>query len=100
MVMATKAELRMLGRAFEAEVSAALAKSGIPGLLQTKSALAKKLAADGLLAHRELDYGGRFPVVIRGYSLTELGRLTYCMSCADEDDGEPTPASHHDHREP
>lgn len=72
----TKAELNLLEKVFESEIDGALASG--PRLYQTKSVAAKRLADEGYLAEVEFTLGGRFPVVIRGYELTELGRLTYC----------------------
>lgn len=74
----TKPELALLEKAFEAEIEGAL-KHG-PRLFQSKSNLAKKLVAKGYLVESEAVLGGRFPVRIKGYELTELGRLEYCIS--------------------
>lgn len=70
----TKAELKMLERAFEAEIYDRLP-------FQTKSKLAEKLVYDGYLQRMERTFGGRFPVVCKGYALTLLGNMTYCFSC-------------------
>lgn len=78
-----KQSLDLLERAFAAEIDGAMNKH--LGLLQTRSKAAKKLEEDGMLvAVRETLYS-TIPVVVCGYRLTELGRLTYCMSdrCSD-----------------
>lgn len=72
----TKGEQNLLEKVFEAEIDGALASG--PRLYQTKSVVAKRLADKGYLAEVEFTLGGQFPVVVRGYELTELGRLTYC----------------------
>ena len=79
-----KRELDLLEKAFSAEIDGALSKSGIR-LFQTRSKLAQKLVADGLLREVELNLPGRFPVTLRGYELTQLGNAMYCMSdlCAE-----------------
>lgn len=74
-----KKSLRLLEQVFEAEIKGALSRG--PRLFQTKSKLAKKLVEDGYLEEDEFVFGGRFPVRVRGYVLTHLGRLTYCSSC-------------------
>lgn len=75
----TKAEIKLLEKVFEAEINGALNRTF--RLYQTKSkALADKLVKDGLLVESEVVFGGRSPVTVKGYELTELGRLTYCMS--------------------
>lgn len=75
-----KRSLALLERAFVAEFEAATV--GGLGLIQTKSKLAEKLEAEGYLAQCERHLGGRLPVVVKGYELTHLGRITYCQSVA------------------
>lgn len=86
----TKREIEILERVFSAEVESAF--NGQPHIVQTRSKLAAKLADEGYLHWREIRLGGRFPITIAGYELTELGRLTYCYCaserCADEEAGE------------
>jgi hypothetical protein len=78
-------ELDLLGKVFDAEVQGAL--TGGCSLYQTrKLALALKLVGDGLLRECVEVFGGRFPVTIKGFELTELGRLTYCMTCTEGDE--------------
>lgn len=82
-----KRELALLERAFAAEIDAA-GGGALTHLIQPRGKLAEKLVADGLLRANQVTLAGRFPVAIKGYELTELGRMTFCMSCADTD--EPT----------
>lgn len=77
-------ELKILERAFEAEVQGAIHNG--PDLLQTSSKLAVKLCDEGFLQTAKIVLGGRFPVTIEGYRLTHAGRCLYCASCP-----EPTP---------
>ena len=73
-------ELKLLEKAFEAEVDAAFTGSEFH-FMQTKSKLAERLVTDGLL--QKVERKSRFgPMVstFSGYELTELGRLTYCTS--------------------
>jgi hypothetical protein len=79
----TKAELRILGKAFAAEVNQAVSsyKGAELGVLQTRSALAWKLVETGHLMHVQVTTRDRIPLVLDGYTLTDLGRMTYCMSC-------------------
>jgi hypothetical protein len=74
-----KRELELLEKFFEKEIEGAL--NHHLRLYQTKSKLAAKLVDGGYLCEREYVLGGRFPVKVRGYELTELGRVTYCFSC-------------------
>lgn len=74
----TKPELQFLERVFEAEIEGAL--SGGLRLFQSKLKVAKKLTDEGYLVEVETVLGGRLPIKIKGYELTELGRLAYCMS--------------------
>jgi hypothetical protein len=71
-----KQELAILERTFTLEIDSALNKG--PYLLQTKSKVAAKMAQEGYLeAAQEVFHG----VVLKGYRLTHLGRMTYCESC-------------------
>lgn len=80
----SKQMLKMLERAYEAEIDGALSKGC--DLLQPKNKkLADDLVADGYLIEGEHVIQGRIPVTIKGYRLTHLGRLTYCATC--EGDG-------------
>jgi len=88
----TKRELELLGKAFEAEINGALRKG--PRIFQTKSRLAKKLVEDGLLREAKESIPGWPPIEVKGYELTELGRLVYCTSCGDE------PPDKEDYEEP
>lgn len=76
-------DLDLLGKAFAAEIDAALSKSQLY-MMQTKATKrADALVADGML--RKVSHTlGR--CTVSGYALTELGRLTYCMSdrCNEE----------------
>jgi hypothetical protein len=79
-----KRELALLEKAFAGEIDAALSRHGID-LIQTKSKLAAKLVEDGLLARGEMTLSGWPPLTIKGYRLTEAGRMAYCMTCGDDD---------------
>ncbi len=74
-----KAGLKVLEQAFAAEI-----EDRLP--FQSRSALAHKLAADGYLQPMEINYRpDRFgAVVVKGWQLTHLGRITYCETCKDE----------------
>lgn len=74
--MTTKAEMKMLERAFAAEV-----ENRLP--FQSRSEIAHRLARDGYLQPMAVEYpADRFgSITVRGWQLTHLGRLTYCMSC-------------------
>lgn len=43
---------------------------------------ADALVAEGLLRKVKETYAGRYSV--KGYALTEAGRLAYCLTCEDE----------------
>lgn len=75
-----KKEMALLEKAFSAEIEAALTKSRFY-MIQTKTVLAEKLVADGLLRKVSERLHGPFPCTVDGYALTEAGRLAYCMTC-------------------
>ena len=74
-----KRSLDLLSKAFEAEVNHAL--KGTPPLIQPRaSKLVDSLVSGGYLEVREHRIEGRFPITLKGYGLTLLGNMTYCMS--------------------
>ena len=79
------ADMKILERAFALEVETALSNMeygvDLPPLLQTKSRRAYALAERGYLKYTEHRLGGRFPVKIAGFTLTEKGRQAYCETC-------------------
>lgn len=77
----SRREFALLEKAFVAEIDGAMG-DGI-GLMQTKSKLAQKLELGGYILKKKriLQGRGRGLLVIEGYTLTEKGRFTYCMSC-------------------
>jgi len=75
-------DLDLLEKAFEAEMDAVMNRSPLQ-MMQTNSSRANSLVDKGRLSKaRTLLKGG---VMVEGYELTELGRLTYCMSSRCED---------------
>lgn len=72
-----KRERVLLEMAFAAEIRAAL--EGGPHIMQARGKLVEKLVQDGMLRKQTVVLGGRMPVRIEGYELTELGRFSYCM---------------------
>lgn len=82
----TTRELAFLARVFAAEVEAAVTERPLVRLVQSRSALAKRLADAGYVIEDEIRLGGRFPMTVRGYVLTHLGRMAYCLSCEGAED--------------
>lgn len=72
-------DLKLLERVFEAEISSAI--NGGPYVAQIKSKRMLDLEKEGYVQRHTEVLGGRFPLKISGWILTELGRVTYCMSC-------------------
>jgi hypothetical protein len=77
----TKAEHDALGEVFGCEINAAL--SNRPIVHQGKRKVFCDLVAQGLLVEVEQTLGGRFPVKLSGFVLTEAGRYRYCAGCKD-----------------
>lgn len=79
------AELRALEKVFSHEVERAVGPRphGLP--FQSRAAIYKRLAAQGLVEAVTVNFGsGPFAVSVSGYELTHAGRLLYCASCADD----------------
>lgn len=54
---------------------------------QSKAKVFAELESEGLARRREVRIGsGWSAVTVRGWELTEAGRLAYCMTCKDEDE--------------
>ena len=82
----TKRDLAVLGKLFAREIEGAL--GNFPGLYQVRNKAPKHLAE--LQRGGYVDFaqekvtGGRFPMMVKGWALTERGRMAYCASCKDE----------------
>lgn len=73
----SKRDFQLLGRVFEAEILNLLpAQIG-------KSKGVLSLEERGYVALYEKTFPGRFTVIVRGWALTEAGRITYCQNCTD-----------------
>lgn len=67
-------QLKVLERIFAAEIF------GKP-IAQFRSKHLSGLEESGYVLRAEATLPGRFPVIIRGWILTERGRMAYCESC-------------------
>lgn len=80
----TKAEMNMLERIFSSEIDAAISSQPLRGIFQTRSRVVQDLKQKGMVVEVEFTLPGRPPfgeVTVRGWALSPLGHLTYCMSC-------------------
>lgn len=78
-----KADLRILERIFEDDVQAAIWNTTrhLPAQLATgQDRRAEELERQGYVRRVEVTLPGRLPVVVKGWQLTALGHMTYCMS--------------------
>jgi hypothetical protein len=80
----TKQELKLLERAFAADVDSSN-RSATGGIIQTKGKIASKLADDGLLEKAEFTINCVPPVTVKGYVITMLGHFTYCANCGSDE---------------
>ena len=73
-----KKRLRLLERAYAAEIESHMWTGHKRSLLQTKSALAEKMVCEGLLVVIKATTcdGHEFS----GYALSHAGRIAYCLS--------------------
>jgi hypothetical protein len=74
--MITKPMMRVLERAFAAEINRA-----VQPLQLGKSKAVQACVEAGLLEAVEVTLPGRFPVIVRGHELTHAGRAAYCATC-------------------
>lgn len=75
-----KPQLALLEELYAAEIAHATDRRATL-LVQRKNKTTESLEAQGLIAMAETVLPGRFPVTIRGWRLTEAGRITYCQNC-------------------
>lgn len=75
----TKAEYLALEKCFSAEISAAINDHPLP--FQSKAKVMAELERRGFVIKVSEILGGRFPMAINGWTLTERGRLVYCLHC-------------------
>lgn len=74
-----KAEFSLLEKVYAAEVDSAL--TGRPDVVQARGKVAQALEEQGMIQRATRELGGRLPMTVDGFVLTDLGRLTYCTSC-------------------
>lgn len=74
-----KSDLKLLERVFNAEIRSAVI--GGPMVAQIKSKQMDQLEEAGYVKKITERLGGRFPVTVTGWVLTEFGRATYCANC-------------------
>jgi hypothetical protein len=81
----TPLQQKYLGEMFAAEIDHAI-EGKIPLVQRIPKRIVDQLLKQELIYPAEVILPGRMPVRIRGYALTPFGHMTYCMSCADEED--------------
>jgi hypothetical protein len=72
--VATKKVLKALEKVFAAEIEGRLP-------FQSKALIYLDLQDEGLVQPMERTFGGRHPVIVKGWQLTHVGRLAYCSAC-------------------
>jgi hypothetical protein len=70
-----KRDFELLGRVFEREIAGLL-----PAQIGESKAV-RSLQERGYIQRLERILPGRFVVTVKGWELTEAGRLTYCANC-------------------
>ena len=82
-----KRDIDMLGNLFAVEVNAAVTGQPHMRVYQTRSKRIQALKELGLVKETEERVGrGPFAVTVKGWELTTLGHMTYCMSCDAPDE--------------
>jgi len=69
-----KKHFNALGKIFEREIDGTLP-------FQSKAKIYAELEADGMVEKYTRVFGGRFPLAVTGWVLTQRGRLLYCQAC-------------------
>jgi hypothetical protein len=80
-----KAEVDALGKVFAHEIERAVGERRHNMPFQSKAAIFKRLAVQGLLEESSVMVGEPpIRVLVSGYELTHAGRFLYCSSCEGE----------------
>ena len=98
--MTTKADLKLLERVFQHEVTRAIERT--PGPFQSRAKGYQRLRAEGLVERvtYEIPVSGPFPsMTAEGWELTHAGRFVYCDSCRDEPEMHDTEELSHQQRQ-
>ena len=74
----TKKDFALLEKVFAREIDGLI--------LQSKSKEYDRLETKGYVEHVTEFLGGRFPMEIKGWCLTHLGRWAYCAACLEIDE--------------
>lgn len=82
----TKSQLSVLKELFQADIDHAVGERASHIVQTTKSTVTASLAAKNLIAEAQAMLPGRFPALIKGWELTEKGRITFCEQCEDHPD--------------
>lgn len=73
----TKVDLNILERIFQAEI-----ENRLPAQLKSKHL--DRMWREGFVYPLTITLPGPFPVNVKGWALTERGRVAYCESCSEE----------------
>jgi hypothetical protein len=78
----TKAELKVLGKMFAAEIEYAMSGSRLPPCFQSRAKSMQSLHEKGLIAPVNFRVGNdALAVHVEGWELTHAGRAAYCATC-------------------
>jgi hypothetical protein len=77
-----KRDFQLLGAVFEREISGLLPAQIV------KSKAVVSLEERGYITPMTIVLPGVFPVTVKGWELTELGRMTYCANCSEGKDNQ------------
>lgn len=75
----TSTDFKLLERVFTAEI-----ENRLPA--QFKSKHIPRLQEKGWIQPMQMTLGGQFPVIVKGWTLTEQGRMIYCQACTMVED--------------
>lgn len=78
-----KRDFELMSRVFEAEIA-----DRLPAQIGKSKAVAA-LNNRGYIEPMVVTLPGIFPMTVRGWKLTEAGRLIYCQNCTENDDRQP-----------
>lgn len=75
----TTTDFKILEKIFMADIEAAMTKRDLPAQLKSKHL--ERLEKEGMIRRAEMTLGGRFPVTVQGWALTDRGHYHFCKEC-------------------
>lgn len=79
----TKKDFNLLEKVFENEIDPQMLRLPFQTKSKIKTKEYERLEKQGMVEFVSIVLPGRFPVTVKGWVLTHLGRMEYCANCPE-----------------